>query len=119
VQQSVLALQRMEAVCLVLDTGLTSSRPAGPAGSFLERAVHCASSFVERKLYSESKDLMGLVLFGTEETANPLDYPGVMSCVISTECHVVPVEHEMRRTAVQRLMIWRRTASCSMHWKDL
>ena len=28
-------------------------------------------------MYSESKDMLGLVLFGCRETANPLEYPGV------------------------------------------
>ena len=41
------------------------------------RALQCASSFVERKLYSESKDMLGVILFGCRETANPLEYPGV------------------------------------------
>ena len=66
-----------EAVCLVLDCGLTAGQGAPGVSSFLQRAKHCASNFVERKLYSESKDVMGVVLFGCQDTANPLDYPGV------------------------------------------
>ena len=32
---------------------------------------------VQRKLFSESPDRFGLVQFGTERAANPLDYPHV------------------------------------------
>jgi hypothetical protein len=32
---------------------------------------------VERKLFAEAKDEIGIVLFGTEETRNPLDYEHV------------------------------------------
>jgi len=63
-----------EAVVLVVDTGATSAM-GNP--SFLTRALACASGFVERKLYSESKDVLGLVLFGCEATENPLEYEGV------------------------------------------
>ena len=63
-----------EAVVLVVDTGATA---AAGNPSFLSRALACASGFVERKLYSESKDVLGLVLFGCQETANPLGYEGV------------------------------------------
>jgi len=66
----------MEAVCLVVDCGPTASAEI-PGGSFLARALQCASSFVERKLYSESKDMLGTILFGCQDTSNPLDYPGV------------------------------------------
>ena len=96
----------MEAVCLIVDCGQTANAEV-PGGSFLARsaphafallmsynaasfdiimslkikntprALQCASSFVERKLYSESKDMLGVILFGCQETANPLDYPGV------------------------------------------
>ena len=37
----------------------------------------CASELVQRKLFSESPDRFGLVQFGTERAANPLEYPHV------------------------------------------
>ena len=37
----------------------------------------CASELVQRKLFSESPDRFGLVQFGVERTANPLDYSHV------------------------------------------
>jgi hypothetical protein len=69
-----------EAICLIIDVGATASAkplddPRAP--SFLDAAVQCASLFVERKLFAEAKDEIGIVLFGTEETRNPLDYEHV------------------------------------------
>jgi len=68
-----------EAVCIIVDTGRTASQSAPGSKSFLEAALECASLFVERKLFGESKDEVGVVLFGLapEETSNPLDYEGV------------------------------------------
>ena len=37
----------------------------------------CASELVQRKLFSESPDRFGLVQFGVEGAANPLEYPRV------------------------------------------
>lgn len=69
-----------EAICLIIDVGATASaKPADDpnAPSFLDAALECASLFVERKLFAETKDEIGVVLFGTEETRNALDYEHV------------------------------------------
>jgi len=68
-----------EAICLVIDVGSTASqKAAGPDGSsFLDAARECASLLVERKLFSESKDELGVVLFGTQDTSNNLNYENV------------------------------------------
>merc|ERR1719367_2512225 len=64
--------KEFDAVCLVIDVGLTST-----ASGFLNSALRCASELVQRKLFSESLDRFGLVQFGAERTANPLDYAHV------------------------------------------
>jgi len=61
-----------EAVCLVIDTGDSASQQPPSGASFLNAALECASMFVSKKLFSESKEVFGVVLFGTEETNNPL-----------------------------------------------
>ncbi len=69
-----------EAICLIIDVGSTASlKPDNDphARSFLDAALECASLFVERKLFAESKDEIGVVLFGTEVTRNQLDYEHV------------------------------------------
>ena len=56
-----------EAICLVIDTGLTASQKLdGSRQSFLEASLECASLIVERRLFSESKDELALILFGTQ-----------------------------------------------------
>ena len=91
--------KEFDAVCLVIDVGVTSA-----ASGFLNSALRythddlwllllltarkesqlysiqinrCASELVQRKLFSESPDRFGLVQFGTERAANPLEYPHV------------------------------------------
>jgi len=66
-----------EAICIILDTGRTASQKPPNSPSFLEASLECASLFVERKLFGESKDEVGVVLLGSEETNNPLDYDHV------------------------------------------
>jgi len=66
-----------EAICIIIDTGRTASQKPPNNPSFLEASLECASLFVERKLFGESKDEIGVILFGTDETINPLDYDGV------------------------------------------
>jgi len=66
-----------EAICIIIDTGRTASQKPPNSPSFLEASLECASLFVERKLFGESKDEIGVVLFGTAGSLNPLDYDGV------------------------------------------
>lgn len=73
--------KEFDAICLVLDVGLTSSR-----SGFTDEAVHCASELVQRKLYGESPDRMALVLCGTEKSDNPLDYENITLADCSDGC---------------------------------
>jgi len=66
-----------EAICIILDTGRTASQKPPNSPSFLEASLNCASLFVERKLFGDSKDEIGVILYGSEDTNNPLDYDGV------------------------------------------
>lgn len=59
-----------DAIAIVLDTGPSVSK------EFLKQACHCISLVLQRKIFSESKDEVALVLFGTEETDNPLSGNG-------------------------------------------
>ena len=66
-----------EAVCIILDIGATASQKPEGGKSFLEISQELASLFVERRLFSESKDEICLVMLGSEETNNNLDYDNV------------------------------------------
>ena len=66
-----------EAVCIILDIGATASQKPEGGKSFLEISQELASLFVERRLFSESKDEICLVLLGSEGTSNSLDYDHV------------------------------------------
>ena len=66
-----------EAICIILDTGATASQKPEGGRSFLDISKELASMFVERRLFSESKDEVCLVLLGSEETNNNMDYPNV------------------------------------------
>ena len=66
-----------EAICIILDTGRTASQKPPNSPSFLEASLECASLFVERKLFGESKDEIAVVLFSADDTKNTLDYDGV------------------------------------------
>jgi len=66
-----------EAICIILDTGRTASQKPPNSPSFLEASLECASLFVERKLFGESKDEIAVVLFGADDTKNTLDYDGI------------------------------------------
>ena len=66
-----------EAICLLIDTGVTASQSAEGRKSFLKASLECASLVVERKLFSESKDEVSVILFGSEETNNNLGYENI------------------------------------------
>ena len=66
-----------EAACIILDTGFTASQKPEGGRSFLDISQELASLFVERRLFSESKDEICLVLAGSEETSNPMDYDNI------------------------------------------
>uniref|UniRef100_A0A0K2UUL8 Xray repair crosscomplementing protein 5like [Strongylocentrotus purpuratus] n=1 Tax=Lepeophtheirus salmonis TaxID=72036 RepID=A0A0K2UUL8_LEPSM len=62
----------IDAICLLIDVGPSSSR-----SGYLEQAKNAAMSLIERKMFSEAKDRFALVLFGSQETDNSMDYEGV------------------------------------------
>jgi len=66
-----------EAICLVIDVGASAAAQPTDGASFLNAAQECASLLVERKLFAESKDELGIVLFGTEDSKNALEYENV------------------------------------------
>ena len=66
-----------EAACIILDTGFTASQKPEGGRSFLDISQELASLFVERRLFSESKDEISLILAGSEETSNPMDYDNI------------------------------------------
>jgi hypothetical protein len=70
-RSSLFTLQ-FDAVCLVVDVGLTCS-----SSGFLASCVKCASEILQRKLFSESSARFGLVQCGTKTTNNSLDYANV------------------------------------------
>merc|ERR1719225_1814543 len=66
-----------EAVCIILDIGATASQKPEGGRSFLDISQELASLFVERRLFSESKDEICLILAGSEETSNTLGYDNI------------------------------------------
>ena len=63
---------KFDAVCIVLDVGLTSS-----TSGFLKNGRRVASELIQRKLYNEALDRFGLVLVGTDKAKNSLNYDHV------------------------------------------
>lgn len=61
----------MEGLILLLDTGHTMTNRVGNT-SYLQSCVDIMQMIVQRKMFQASKDEIGLVLFGTNETDNPL-----------------------------------------------
>ncbi|CAL1283073.1 unnamed protein product [Larinioides sclopetarius] len=60
-----------EAIVIILDVGLPMHEIT-ENGSILENAKSCVNMILQRKIFSESKDEIALVLFGTSETSNVL-----------------------------------------------
>ncbi|GBN50899.1 X-ray repair cross-complementing protein 5 [Araneus ventricosus] len=60
-----------EAIVIILDVGLPMHEIT-ENGSILENAKSCVNMIIQRKIFSESKDEIALVLFGTSETSNVL-----------------------------------------------
>ncbi len=44
---------------------------------FAQSSIDVATKLVERRLYSESNDVFGIVLFGTQRTANNMGYSNI------------------------------------------
>ncbi|NXI50389.1 XRCC5 protein, partial [Chloroceryle aenea] len=60
------------AIVLCLDVGFTMSSSAPGEESSLEQAKKIMTKFVQRQVFSESKDEVAVVLFGTDGTRNDL-----------------------------------------------
>ena len=84
-----------EAICLVIDTGVTASQKVAGNRSFLEASLECASLIVEKKLFSESKDEVAVVLFGSEETNNPMAHTGEYDHITVVERGLATADFEL------------------------
>ena len=79
-----------------------------------QASLECAALLVERKLFAESKDEYAVVLFGTEETNNSLEYENVSVVERGTapaDWHLVSITavHYSRQSKAQHIQ--RRSAS--------
>ena len=69
-----------EAICICMDVGMsmksqiveTSEDGQSSETTYFKRAVSLFTKLIERKVFSESKDEVRVVLFGTDETNNKL-----------------------------------------------
>ncbi|XP_053733877.1 X-ray repair cross-complementing protein 5 isoform X1 [Synchiropus splendidus] len=64
------------ALVLCMDVGFSMSNSAPGEESPFESAKKVIQKFVQRQVFSETKDEMALVLFGTDSTKNPLAADG-------------------------------------------
>ncbi|KAJ9590743.1 hypothetical protein L9F63_016259, partial [Diploptera punctata] len=68
-----------EAIVIIIDVGSSIvSDGIDVKPDFLLRAIQCVSMIIKRKIFSESKDEIALVLLGTEHTENNLDYDHIV-----------------------------------------
>ncbi|XP_063234073.1 X-ray repair cross-complementing protein 5-like isoform X2 [Bacillus rossius redtenbacheri] len=76
---------------MVLDVGGPAVQKCDASGSsFLDKSCSCVSKILQRKIFAESKDEVGLVLMGTEGTDNSLGYEH-----ISVACDLQLVSWDM------------------------
>ncbi|KAK3920864.1 X-ray repair cross-complementing protein 5 [Frankliniella fusca] len=62
-----------EAIVVVLDVGANVSQEKVSNGeTFLENAKLCATKIIQRKIFSKTKDEIGLIFVGSEQTNNQL-----------------------------------------------
>ncbi|XP_076456340.1 X-ray repair cross-complementing protein 5-like [Babylonia areolata] len=61
-----------EAIAIVLDVGPSMCSAAPGEATSLQMAIQAITMILQRKMFSESKDEVALVLFGTQDTENPL-----------------------------------------------
>lgn len=67
-----MARSEKEALVLVLDVGISMSTPINVNSTYLQTCADMMQMIIQRKMFQSSKDDVGLVLFGTNETANDL-----------------------------------------------
>ncbi|XP_078490782.1 zinc finger protein ZF(C2H2)-102 [Ciona intestinalis] len=68
-----MAASKKEALLLCLDVGSGMIDSTNNQSTSLDLCIHVISTLVQRKIFSQSKDEVSLVLFGTNETSNPLN----------------------------------------------
>ncbi|XP_076083778.1 X-ray repair cross-complementing protein 5-like [Mytilus galloprovincialis] len=61
-----------EAIAIVLDVGPSMNNAPPGEETFLQTAIDAITRILQRKMFSESKDEVALILFGTPDTDNPL-----------------------------------------------
>ncbi|XP_022103565.1 X-ray repair cross-complementing protein 5-like [Acanthaster planci] len=71
-----MAGKEKEAILLCLDVGPSMNQAPSGHATCLESAIDVITLLLQRKLFSESKDEFGVVLFGTQRTANRLSSDG-------------------------------------------
>ncbi|XP_059149965.1 X-ray repair cross-complementing protein 5-like [Physella acuta] len=62
-----------EAIAIILDVGPSMNQAPPGVATALETAIEGINMILQRKMFSESKDEVALILFGTTEADNPLD----------------------------------------------
>ena len=61
-----------EALVLLLDVGISMSTPINLNSTYLQTCADMIQMIIQRKMFQSSKDEIGLILFGSNETANDL-----------------------------------------------
>ncbi|XP_065070753.1 X-ray repair cross-complementing protein 5-like [Rhopilema esculentum] len=76
-----------EAIALILDVSPSMSDAADNDSSSFKRCLDIAMMILKRKIFSESKDEVAVILFGTDDTKNPLaeTLPGYRNITILQE----------------------------------
>ena len=96
-----------EAIIILLDVGRTTSQ------EFFEGAKSCIQKILQRKLFSNSADDIGLVLLGSRESANPLA-EGDQYQNISLVRPLQPVDWDVMQYVTKSL----QRTDCTADWVD-
>ena len=67
-----MARNEKEALVLLLDVGISMATPINVNSTYLQSCVDMIQMVIQRKMFQTSKDEIGLILFGSNETANDL-----------------------------------------------
>ncbi|CAG5125647.1 unnamed protein product, partial [Candidula unifasciata] len=62
-----------EAIAIIVDVGPSMNQAPPGAATALETSIEGVNMILQRKMFSESKDEVALILMGSAETDNPLD----------------------------------------------
>ncbi|XP_014361354.2 X-ray repair cross-complementing protein 5 [Papilio machaon] len=61
-----------QATIIILDIGKNTSSDDKSENNFFEKAINCTKRIIERKIMSQGKDLVGILLLGSKKTRNNL-----------------------------------------------